>query len=161
MEAGHDATLADGLVPALLAGFEPEPHARQPRIGLEMRLEHGRQGLGFEHRTVLVGAGVQQGGDVAGHVPRRGVHRARAGSGEVAVGDRLEAPGAQHVAGGEAGADLLRTDEVGVLHPQWLENVVTQVVVERPAAHVLDDLAERGEAMVAVHPLGPRLDLHR
>ena len=45
--------------------------------------------------------------------------------------------------------------------PKRVEDAVAQVAIQRLAGHVLDDLPERGEPVVAVHPLGPRLDLHR
>ena len=59
------------------------------------------------------------------------------------------------------GPDPLGPDQVGVLHPQRRTDVLAQIVIEGLAGHVRDELAEGGEPVVAVHPLGSRLDLHR
>ena len=80
---------------------------------------------------------------------------------DFAVGDLLETAGAQHVSGGQVGSDPFRSDEVGVLHAEGVEDAVSQVAIQRLAAHVLDDLPERGKPVVAVRPLRPRLHLHR
>ena len=40
------------------------------------------------------------------------------GGRDLAVGDRLEAAGAQHIPGGQVRSDPFRPDEVGVLHAQ-------------------------------------------
>lgn len=48
-----------------------------------------------------------------------------------------------------------------MLHPQGSEDVFSKISIEGLAAHVLDNLAEGGEAGVAVHPFGSGLDLHR
>ena len=115
---------------------------------------------GLSTEPVLVAAIPQQGGDVARDVRRGGVHPAPARGRDLAVGDRLEAAGAQHIPGGQVGPDPFRPDEVGVLHTQGVEDAVAQIAIQRLAGHVLDDLPERGEPVVAVHPLRPRLDLH-
>jgi hypothetical protein len=106
---------------------------------------------------VLVGATAQQGRGVAGHVAGGGVDRAATGRHDLSVGDRLEPAGAQHVAGGQAGLHPTGPDEVGVLHAERSEHALAEVAAERDAADILDDLAERGEAMVGIGPLGARL----
>ena len=126
-----------------------------------MRLEHGRQGLGLQHQVLLACVHLLKCGDVAGDVRCSGVDAAAARGRDLAVGDRLQAAGAKHVPGGQAGADALGADEVGVLHPQRFEDALAQVMLERLAADVLDDLSERGEPVVAVDPLGSRLNLDR
>ena len=123
-KAGHDAAVADQAVPALLAELEPQPPARRPGIELEVRLEHGGQGVGLEHRAVLAAAATQQGGHVAGHVRGGGVQAAPAGGHDLAVSHRLEATRAQHVPGGQARPDPLGADQVGVPHPQWVKDVL-------------------------------------
>lgn len=47
VKAGHDAGLPDRLAAALLAELQRKPHARQPRVKLEVGLKHRRQGLGL------------------------------------------------------------------------------------------------------------------
>ena len=54
--------------------------------------------------------------------------------------------------------DALGTDEVGVDHAEGLEDPLAEVVREWQAAHVLDDLAERGEPVVRIGEGRPRLD---
>ena len=110
---------------------------------------------------MLACARAQQGGNVEGHVRGGGVHSATTRSWHLAIGDRLEAAGSQHVPGSQAGTDPPGPDEIGVLHPQRLEDVLAQITVKGLAGHVLDDLAQDGEPVVAVDPLGPRLNLHR
>ena len=39
---GDDAVMTDGAVTVLVAQEEPQPHARHPGVGLEVRVEHGR-----------------------------------------------------------------------------------------------------------------------
>lgn len=48
-----------------------------------------------------------------------------------------------------------------MLHPEWVEDVLAQVVAEGLAGDVLHRLPERGEAVVAVDPLRAGLDLLR
>jgi hypothetical protein len=48
-----------------------------------------------------------------------------------------------------------------VLHPQAVEDVLAQVIAQALPRDVLHDLPERGEAVVAVDPLGAGLDLLR
>jgi hypothetical protein len=122
-------------------------------------LEHPGERLGPEHGAVLVGAAAQKRRDVAGHVARGGIDRAGAGYGHLPVDDRLETAGAQRVSGGKAGPHPLGSDEVGALHAEGAEHVLTEVAVERKPADVLDDLAERGEPVIGVGPLGSRLDV--
>jgi hypothetical protein len=124
-----------------------------------MGLEHPGERLGPEHGAVLVGTAAQKRRDVASHVARGGVDRAGAGYHHLAVGDRLEPAGAQRVPGGEAGPHPLGSDEIGVLHAEGPEHALAKIAVERKPAHVLDDLAERGEPVIGVGPLGSRLDV--
>jgi hypothetical protein len=79
---------------------------------------------------------------------------------DLAIGDRLEAPRAQHVAGSQAGSHPFRSDEVGVPQAQGVDDVVPRVPIQRLAAYILDALPERGKPVIAVRLLGPRLDLH-
>jgi hypothetical protein len=46
--------------------------------------------------------------------------------------------------------DPLGSDEVGVGHAEGLEEAPAEVPVKGHPAHVLDDLAERGEAVIGV-----------
>ena len=117
----------------LLAELERNPHARQPRVELEVRPEHRRQGLGFQHQVLPACVQSLERGDVAGDVLCRGVHAAAARGWDLAVGDRVQAAGAEHVPGGEAGADALGADEVGVVHPQRFEDALARVILERLA----------------------------
>ena len=48
-----------------------------------------------------------------------------------------------------------------MLHPHGVEDVLAQVVAQTLSRDVLHDLPERGEAVVAVDPLGAGLDLLR
>ena len=65
-----------------------------------------------------IGAVTQEGGDVAGHVGRGGVRGAPAQGQYLAVDDRSEPAGAQHVPGGQLWTHPLGSDQVGVLHAQ-------------------------------------------
>jgi hypothetical protein len=159
VEAGPDSVMADDRVRAGLPAEEPQAHARYPRIGLVGRLEHAGQRRRPEHPAVLVGAAAQQGRGVAGHVAGGGVDRAAAGRHDLAVGDRPEPAGAQQVAGGQAGAHQPGPGEVGVVHAERPEHALAEVAAERDTADILDDLAERGEAVVGVGPLSARLDI--
>ena len=47
-----------------------------------------------------------------------------------------------------------------MVHPQRFEDALAQVILEWLAGDVLDDLSERCESVVAVGPLGSRLDLN-
>ena len=107
---------------------------------------------GFSSESCSFGGDPQQGGDVASDVRRGGIHPASARARDFAVGDRLEAAGAQHISGGKVSSDPFRSDEVGVLHAQGVEDAVSQVAIQRLAAHVLDDLPERGKPVIAVRP---------
>jgi hypothetical protein len=109
---------------------------------------------------VLAAAAVQQGGHIAGQVGGGRVDAAAAGGHDLAIGDRLEATGTQHIPGGQVGPDPLGADQVGVVHPQGVEDALAQVLIERLAADVLDQLAQGGEPVVGVPPPGARLDLH-
>ncbi len=51
----------------------------------------------------------------------------------------------------------LRSQQVAVGHAERLEDVLAETAVERLPAHVLDDLAERAEPVVAVGEPGARL----
>src|SRR5260370_9507361 len=68
--------------------------------------------------------------------------------------------GAEPVPGGETGPDSFGPDEVGGLHAEGPKDVLAQVTVEGLPAHILYDLAERGERVVAICPLGARFYLY-
>ncbi len=157
VEAGQDPVVTDGLVLAGVAAEEPQAHARYPGIGLVVRLEHGGERVGLQHLAVFACAAAQQGRGVAGHVAGGGVDRGGAGWHGLAVGDRLEAAGAQLVPGGKAGPHPFGPEQIGVLHAERAEHVLAQVAAEWDSGDVLDDLAERGEPVIGVGPLGARL----
>jgi hypothetical protein len=101
----------------------------------------------------------QEGRDVAGHVCWGGGGGGSAHRHHLIVADRLRATGAQVVARREAGLRPFGSDQAGVGHAEGLEDVLAQVAVQALSAHVLDQLAERGEAVVGVPEAGARLGL--
>ena len=137
---------------------EPETHARQPRVRLVVGLEHRGERRGLEHAPVLVGATAEQRRDEAGHVARRRVDPAGAGADPVAIRDGLRATASERVARREPRGDPIRADEIAVGHAERLEDALAEVALERHPAHVLDDLAERRVAVVAVGEGGAGLD---
>lgn len=151
--------MLDGSMSSFLAEEEPQAHAGNPGIRLVVRPEHGCERLGLEHRAVLVAAAAQQRCDVASHVSRGRVDGGGARRGGLTVDDRRETAGAKRVSGGPARPDPLGADDVAALHAEGPEDVLSQIAVEGLSGHVLDDLAERGEPVVSVHPLAARLDL--
>jgi len=76
-----------------------------------------------------------------------------------AVGHSFGAVGAHLVSRRQARLDPFGSDEVGVGHAEGLEDVLAKVAVERLPAHVLDDLAQCGEPMVAIREPGAGLGL--
>lgn len=142
-----------------LIAEEAQPHARYPGVGLVVRLEHPGQRLGSEHGSVLVGAAAQKRGDVASHVAGGGVDRAGADGRDLTVGDRRESAGAQRVSRSQVRPQPLGSDEVRAFHAEGAEHPLAKVAVEQKPTDVLDDLAQRGEPVIGVDPLGARLDV--
>ena len=157
VEAGKDALVFDSEMRAEIAPHERQTYARHPGIGLVVGLEHGGQRRRIEHSAVFVGAAVGKSRDVPGRIPRGGVDGARSRGHPLAVCHSSHAAGAQLVSRGQARLRPLRSEEVGVGHAEGLEDVLAKIAVERLPAHVLDDLAERGEPVVAVGEPGARL----
>ena len=71
---------------------------------------------------------------------------------------RLEALARRLVADRQPLAHARRALEVGVLHPERLEDALAHHLRERAPAQVLDDQAQQREAVVGVGPLGPGRD---
>jgi hypothetical protein len=109
MEARQDAGLANRPVVRLLTELERQTHTRHTWIRLEVRSEHDCHGLGPQHRAVPVTGPAQKRRDVTSDVRRGGVHTAPARGRDFAVGDLLEAAGAQHIPGGKVRSDPFRT----------------------------------------------------
>ena len=127
-----------------------------PRIRPVLRLEHHGDRGGLEHRAVPVGAAAEQRGHVAAQVRHGRVGPAAGRGHQLVVAHRPRSPGTQRVPGREPLPDPRRPDEVGVRHAERFEDVPAQVPVQRRTAHVLDELAERGEVVVGVDEPGTR-----
>src|SRR5207247_1929805 len=140
---GQNPLVLDSGMSAQVAAHESQTHTRYAGISLILGLEHGGEGRRFEHCSVLVAAAAKQSGYVASHVPGGGVDRPRGRGHKLAVGDRLRATRTELVSGCEARLDVFGPQEVGVGHPERLEDVIAKVAVEGLPAHVLDDLSER------------------
>jgi hypothetical protein len=69
---------------------------------------------------------------------------------DIPVADGARTRGTQPVPRRETRPDPLRAQQVGVGHGQRLEDVLTEIAVQRLPAHVFDELAEGSEAVVAV-----------
>jgi hypothetical protein len=57
-------------------------------------------------------------------------------------------------------SNSFRSDQIGVLHSQRIEDVVAEIAVQRLPADLINDLSEHSKPMVAVRPLRPRLNLN-
>ena len=99
---------------------------------------------------MLVGAAAQQRCGEARDVAGGRVDPAGPPAGPVAIGNWLRAASAEDIPGRETRRQPLRADEVGVGHAEGLEDALAEVPLERQAAHVLHDLAERGKPVVRV-----------
>ena len=144
-----------------LGAEEPEAHARQPRVRLVMGLEHRRQRRGLEDAAVLVGATAEQRRDEAGHVAGRRVDPAGSGADPVAIRHGCRAAGARARSPSPGATRSARSgrDRCPAM-PSGLEDALAEVALERHSAHVLDDLAKRRVAVVAVGEGGAGLDDH-
>jgi hypothetical protein len=107
---------------------------------------------------VLVGPAAKQSCEVASHVSRRGVDSAAAGRYDFGVGYGLGAGGPYLVSGRQTSLDSVGSEKVGVAHAEGFEEVLVKVAVEGFLAHVLDDLAERGERVIGVDVSGAGLN---
>lgn len=150
-----------GTVPVLRAEVEAETHSGQPRVRLELGGEHLRDGRRIKDLALWARSLVEQARHVSSQVGRGRVEASAAGSGDLPVRREHEPAGAHEVAAGEPRPHPFGPDEVGVAHPEWVEDVLSQVVAQVLTGDVLHHLPQRGEAVVAVHPLGARLDLLR
>jgi hypothetical protein len=135
---------------ANFAPVESEANTGKVRVGLVLGREHRIKGLGLEDRAMLVGATPEQRYDIASDVPRGRVDATAGDGDEVVVADQAWAMGTQCVPRREATADAIGSDQIGLLHAEQLEDVFAEVALQGLPGHVLDDLAERGEPVIAV-----------
>jgi hypothetical protein len=140
----------DQPMPTGLATGEAEPPTRHPGIRLEMGLEHRRKRRRLQDRAMLVGAAAYQRRRQTGNVADGGVDPATCGADPVPIGHRRHTVASERVAGRQTRCDPTGPDQVGVRHAERLEDPLPEVARQRHSAHVLDDLAERGEPVVAV-----------
>ena len=152
--------MEDEAVAGGLGAEEPEAHARQPRVRLVVGLEHRRERRRLEDAPVLVGATAEQRRDEAGQVARGRVDPAGAGADQVEIRNGLRTATSERVARRQPRGDPIRADEIAVGHAERLEDALAEVALERHPAHVLDDLAERRVAVVAVGEGRAGLDDH-
>ena len=103
---------------------------------------------------MLVGAALEQGPCVADEVLQGGVHATATPSDPVAVRYRPRPRAAEGVPGGETGRERRSAEEIRVHHPHGPEDALAEVSVQRQTADVLDDLAQRREAWIAVGECG-------
>ena len=96
---GQDAGLANSLVTPLSPSSNAKPMPGTRGSGWKCGWNMVARVSGLSTEPCLLAARSQKGGDVASDVGRRGVHPAPAGGRDLAVGDRLEAAGAQHISG--------------------------------------------------------------
>lgn len=152
--------MLDGEVTAELEPEERQPDAGQARVGPVVGLELARERRRLQNRAVGVRSAALERRQVASHVSGRGVGGAGSRRQQLAIGHRPGAAGPERVSGREASRDPLGAVEVGVRHAQGVEHVLAQVAREGLPAHVLDELAERGEPTVGVPQAGARLGHH-
>src|SRR5215212_9928550 len=131
---------------------EREAHTRYSGVGLVVRLEHQRDGVRPQNRTMLTGTPGEEGGDVARHVQGCGVDRAGRRCHPLTVYDRLRTVRTNAVASGQPHCKPWRSQQIGIGHPEGLEDALSEIVVQRLPAYVFYDLAERGVPMVGVGP---------
>ena len=106
---------------------------------------------------MLVGATPEESREVASHVPRCGVNGATTHRHHLIIRDRLGSIGPKVVSRHEVRLHALGSDEIRTGHAEGLEDVLAKVAVQRLPTHIFDNLAKRGEPVVAVAEPGARL----